>query len=185
MSKEFKLILREASDDLGEPIRHCVSNITEDAAVGDFRYSVCDLSECPEDATICRDLFSGWEYIDALMLGMKIAKAGYDTITFKTKNSRAVISWRKHMSKKVKSITMTPYKYYNSFGNIVSEGVEATSDLADYGGFDVTTYGITNGHLDILTSKDYIEAVQYGMALAKEGIDEIVVSPEKKVYIDE
>lgn len=88
------------------------------------------------------------------------------------------------MSKKVKSITMTPYKHYNSFGNIVSEGIEVTSDLVDYGNFDVTTYGITNDYLNILTFKDYIEAVQYGMALAKEGIDEIIISPEKKVYID-
>ena len=89
------------------------------------------------------------------------------------------------MSEKVNSITMIPYKYYNSLGNFAGEGVEVTSDLADYGGFDVTIYEITNGHLDILTSKDYIEAVQYGMALAKEGIDKIFVSPEKKVYINE
>lgn len=82
MSKEFKLILKVSNDYWGDPVDHRVSNITEDAAVGDVRYSVHDLTECPEDATLYRDLFSGWQYIDALRLGMKIAKAGYDSITF-------------------------------------------------------------------------------------------------------
>lgn len=82
MSKEFRLILEVSNDCWGDPVGHRVSNITEDAAVGDICYSVYDLTECPEDATLYRDLFSGWEYIDALRLGMKIAKAGYDSITF-------------------------------------------------------------------------------------------------------
>lgn len=82
MSKEFKLILKVSTDYWGIADGHRVSNITEDAAVGDIRYSVYDLTECPEDATLYRDLFSGWEYINALRLGMKIAKAGYDSITF-------------------------------------------------------------------------------------------------------
>lgn len=84
MSKEFKLILKVSRDYWGITDSHRVSNITEDAAVGDVRYFVQDLTECPEDATLYRDLFSGWEYIDALRLGMKIAKAGYDSITFET-----------------------------------------------------------------------------------------------------
>ena len=74
MSKEFKLVLKVSKDYWGITDSHCVSNITEDAAVGDIRYSVYNLTECPEDATIYRDLFSGWEYIDALRLGMKIAR---------------------------------------------------------------------------------------------------------------
>lgn len=84
MSKEFKLKLEVSKDYWEIEDGHRVTNITEDAAVGDIRYSVHDLTECPEDATLYRDLFSGLQYIDALRLGMKIAKAGYDTITFET-----------------------------------------------------------------------------------------------------
>lgn len=84
MSKEFKLKLEVSNDYWGIADSHRVSNITEDAAVGNIRYLVYDLTECPEDATLYRDLFSGLQYIDALKLGMKIAKAGYDTITFET-----------------------------------------------------------------------------------------------------
>lgn len=45
-----------------------------------IRYTVCDLYECPEDATIDRDLFSGDEYIEAIELGMDLAKEGYTEI---------------------------------------------------------------------------------------------------------
>lgn len=43
-------------------------------------YSVYDLCECPEDAKIGRDLFSGREYINAIKLGMELAKQGYTGI---------------------------------------------------------------------------------------------------------
>ena len=44
-------------------------------------YSVSNLCECPEDAIISRDLFSADEYIDALKLGMELARKGYDNIS--------------------------------------------------------------------------------------------------------
>lgn len=43
-------------------------------------YKVYDLTECPEDATIYRDLFNANDYIAALKLGMKLAKEGYTSI---------------------------------------------------------------------------------------------------------
>lgn len=43
-------------------------------------YCVEDLTETPEDATVSRDLFSGHEFIDAVKLGFRIAKRGYDDI---------------------------------------------------------------------------------------------------------
>lgn len=43
-------------------------------------FSVCDLTECPEDAIIGRDLFDANDYIDTLHLGMQLAKEGYDDI---------------------------------------------------------------------------------------------------------
>lgn len=43
-------------------------------------YSVYDLSECPEDAVIGRELFSAYQYIEAIKLGMELAKQGYTGI---------------------------------------------------------------------------------------------------------
>ncbi len=43
----------------------------------EINYSVHDLSECPEDAIIGRDLFSGAEYLEAIELGMRLAREGY------------------------------------------------------------------------------------------------------------
>lgn len=43
-----------------------------------FRAS--DLCECPEDATLFRSLFNGWDYIETIELGMKLANLGYDGI---------------------------------------------------------------------------------------------------------
>lgn len=40
----------------------------------------CDLSECPEDAIIGRDLFDGYDYITAVKFGMKLAQQGYTDI---------------------------------------------------------------------------------------------------------
>lgn len=39
-----------------------------------------NLSECPEDAIIGRDLFDAGDFIGAVELGMKLAKEGYDDI---------------------------------------------------------------------------------------------------------
>ena len=45
-----------------------------------IEYRVCDLDECPEDAILGRDLFSAWEFIETLELGMKLAQEGYTGI---------------------------------------------------------------------------------------------------------
>lgn len=52
--------------------------VTSDEPGVDFR--VYDLNECPEDATIDRDLFNAHNYISALRLGMKLAMDGYDEL---------------------------------------------------------------------------------------------------------
>lgn len=51
-------------------------------------YSVYDLSLCPEDAIIGRALFSGKDYINALKLGMSIAKEGFTDIQEVEENER-------------------------------------------------------------------------------------------------
>lgn len=43
-------------------------------------FSVSDLSECPEDAIIGRDLTDAGSIIDFIELGMKYAKEGYSEI---------------------------------------------------------------------------------------------------------
>ena len=45
------------------------------------RFSVSDMTECPEDAIIGRDLFDANDFIRTLQLGFAIAKRGYDCIT--------------------------------------------------------------------------------------------------------
>lgn len=45
-----------------------------------FGFTAYDLCECPEDATIYRDLFNGYDYLDAIWLGMELAKEGYTSI---------------------------------------------------------------------------------------------------------
>ena len=67
-------------------------NIVEDRYEGELRHEIIDknnddvlfscynLNECPEDAIIGRDLFDGYNYINALKLGMKLAEEGYTEI---------------------------------------------------------------------------------------------------------
>lgn len=43
-------------------------------------FSVCDLSDCPEDAIIGRDLFTVDDFVEVLNLGFNIAKLGYNDI---------------------------------------------------------------------------------------------------------
>ncbi len=45
-----------------------------------INFEVRDLTDCPEDARIGRDLFDADDYISALLTGFKIANAGYDGI---------------------------------------------------------------------------------------------------------
>ena len=46
----------------------------------DVRYSVYDLTDCPEDAVVGRDLVSVSEYLNILRLGMRLAFDGYTDI---------------------------------------------------------------------------------------------------------
>lgn len=46
-----------------------------------IKFRVSDLSECPEDAIIGRDLFDARDFIRVLQLGFTIAQRGYDCIT--------------------------------------------------------------------------------------------------------
>lgn len=43
-------------------------------------FTAYNLCECPEDATVYRDLFNGDDYLDAIQLGMELAKEGYTSI---------------------------------------------------------------------------------------------------------
>lgn len=46
----------------------------------EVKYSVYNLSDCPEDAIIDRALFSANEYIKVLNLGIKLAQKGYTKV---------------------------------------------------------------------------------------------------------
>lgn len=46
-------------------------------------FDVWDLTECPEDAIIGRDLFDVDDYVGALNKGIELAKAGYDRVEIK------------------------------------------------------------------------------------------------------
>ena len=43
-------------------------------------FTVYNLCEYPEDATVNRDLFNGDDYLDAIQLGMELAREGYTSI---------------------------------------------------------------------------------------------------------
>ena len=45
-----------------------------------FVFTAYNLCECPEDATVNRDLFNGDDYLDAIRLGMELAREGYTSI---------------------------------------------------------------------------------------------------------
>ena len=47
---------------------------------GKVIFQVMDLTYCPEDAVIYRDLFNAHQYINTLKLGMKLAERGYTDI---------------------------------------------------------------------------------------------------------
>lgn len=48
----------------------------------DELFNVYNLSECPEDATISRDLFSASQYLEAVRYGMDLAKQGYTEVEY-------------------------------------------------------------------------------------------------------
>lgn len=78
MSKSFILNFYDNED--YENHIHRIWNITKDDNIGGISFFAYDLTDCPEDATLTRDLFTGNEYIEALRLGMRIAQEGYTFI---------------------------------------------------------------------------------------------------------
>lgn len=78
MNKPFKVIITWESDsELGEDYPRV--QVLKDKA-GNELYSVHNLTDCPEDAIILRDLVSAEEIVGFIELGMKIAKEGYTSI---------------------------------------------------------------------------------------------------------
>ena len=45
-------------------------------------FRVYDLTDCPEDAIIGRDLFSAHQWLRAVRYGMELAKQGYTSVGF-------------------------------------------------------------------------------------------------------
>ena len=41
------------------------------------KFRVSDLCECPEDAIIGRDLFTAYDFVEAVKFGMALARKGY------------------------------------------------------------------------------------------------------------
>ncbi len=78
MSKSFILNFYDNED--YENHIHRIWSETKDDEIGEVDFFAYDLCEYPEDATLNRDLFSGYQFIEALRLGMKIAKEGYTFI---------------------------------------------------------------------------------------------------------
>lgn len=58
----------------------CLGRQAVKTAKGKVIFQVTDLTYCPEDATIYRDLFNAEQYIKTLKLGMQLAEHGYDDI---------------------------------------------------------------------------------------------------------
>ena len=74
-------LYEENQDDKGTVYQE-VSNPEEDADGISANFSVCDLSESPEDAIIGRSLFDAKDYLRAVRTGMKLAKYGYEDVEF-------------------------------------------------------------------------------------------------------
>ena len=62
----------------GEPYENYQQMLVDEN--GKEIFSVWDLTDCPEDAIIGRDLFDADDYVLTLKRGMELAKQGYDDI---------------------------------------------------------------------------------------------------------
>ena len=73
----MKLVLKYVCEcnDYDETVYEAVYNKDEGVS-----FSVSDLSECPEDACIGRDLFDAHDFIKTLKLGMELANKGFTEI---------------------------------------------------------------------------------------------------------
>lgn len=79
MSKPYKINFYHSEDNYGHEYRHEIQSETVDSDVYLY-FKAYDVCECPEDATLFRDLFNGWDYIETIELGMQLANLGYDGI---------------------------------------------------------------------------------------------------------
>ena len=62
----------------GEPYENYHQRLVDEN--GNEIFSVWDLTDCPEDAIIGRNLFDADDYVRTLKRGMELAKRGYDNI---------------------------------------------------------------------------------------------------------
>jgi hypothetical protein len=76
------LYLYEEAQECKGTVYQEVSNPEEDVDGISTNFSVCDLSDCPEDAIIGRSLFDAKDYLRAIRTGMKLAKYGYEDVDF-------------------------------------------------------------------------------------------------------
>ena len=82
MSNPYKVNFYHSEDNYGHEYCHEIQSETVDPDVYLY-FKAYDMCECPEDATLSRDLFDGEDYIRAIKLGMKLANLGYDDIEVK------------------------------------------------------------------------------------------------------
>lgn len=82
MSNPYKVNFYHSEDNYGQEYCHEIQSETVDPNVYLY-FKAYDMCECPEDATLSRDLFDGEDYIRAIKLGMKLANLGYDEIEVK------------------------------------------------------------------------------------------------------
>lgn len=73
--KELKLRVSYRTDNYGDQIGQSISDKNNDLYFGVF-----NLSECPEDAIIGRDLFTADDYISALNKGIMLGQMGYNKV---------------------------------------------------------------------------------------------------------
>lgn len=73
MLRKFKVT--EVTSEYGRVIQQRIEDEEEN-----WLFEVNDLTECPEDAMIMRDLFDANEYIDAVKLGIELGRRGYTGI---------------------------------------------------------------------------------------------------------
>lgn len=79
MSISYKVKFYHSSDRFGECYHEIVDDMENEEEV-EVSFGAGDLSECPEDATLNRCLFNGWDYIEAIELGMKLHELGYNSL---------------------------------------------------------------------------------------------------------
>lgn len=79
MANSYKVKFYHQTDNWGIEYGHEIVDCMEepDTNVSFIAYNLC---ECPEDATLNRDLFNGYDFLEAVKLGMRLAKLGYDEI---------------------------------------------------------------------------------------------------------